>query len=372
MKIALVTYHQVYNYGSSLQAYATKRTLEKLGCAVDILNYVPTRFSNYGSVVQTYREKAYFSHNPIKCLLVTLVCIPSRKKQKKVFNKFDRYLNLGEELTEKDMYHLSDTFDAYFTGSDQVWNNYYGGFDKIFFLDFVKNAPCFAYSASFGKEQFDKQEYEWLSRNLQKYELISVREKSGTDVLRTMGINSVQLLDPVYTLSKDEWAEITDERVILEDYILIYQLNSRNCLLEKAIKLQQEKKVKKIVVIEYERRKRDSRATYISLPTVNMFLSLFRYAKYVVTDSFHGTSFSIKFNREFAVALPPNFKGRIQSILEILELENRVISIENPIESIVQKSIDWNNVNRQLTAETKKNVQFLKNCIEIIKANSEG
>lgn len=371
MKVALITYHQVYNYGSSLQAYATKKLIEKSGCNVEIINYVPERFRNYGSFLQTYREKAYFCKNPLKCLLVTLICMPSRKKQKRVFSMFEHFLSLGSEIYREDLVQLNGQYDAFFTGSDQVWNNHYGGFDEAFFLDFVGDSNCYAYSASFGKDRFDDKELNQLRKLLSKYRLLSVREKSGLPILKRLGFTGVQLLDPVYTLSKNEWLSIAESYSISENYILVYQLNSRNCLLEEAIKLKRATNTAKIVVIEYERRKHDSRAEYESLPTVNRFLNLFAHAKYVVTDSFHGTSFSLKFNIEFFVALPPNFQGRIQSVLQLVGLENRKICKARPIDQICEESIDWDIVNRILEDEAQRNSKFISECINDI-ANRVG
>ena len=372
MKAALITYHQVYNYGSSLQAYATKKTIEKNGCEVEIINYVPERFRNYGSFKQTYQEKAYFNKNPLKCLLISLFCMPSRRKQKQVFSQFDTYLNLKEEVYQEDLTGLNNFYDIFFTGSDQVWNNHFGGFDNAFFLSFVKDANCYAYSASFGKDQFDKEEREFLKKSLSKYRRISVRENTGVDIVRSLGYKAIQLLDPVYALSAQEWQAIAEPRAIEEDYILVYQLNSKNALLEKAVELQTAEKISKIVVIEYERRRRDSRATYEALPSVNRFLSLLAHAKYVVTDSFHGTSFSLKFNREFFVALPPSFQGRIKSVLQLFDLESRVINSSHMIEQIAREHIDWEHVNCILSEQTERNCQFIRECIADARENMEG
>ena len=371
MKAALITYHQVYNYGSSLQAYATKKTIENNGCEVEIINYVPERFRNYGSIRQTYQEKAYYNKNPLKCLLITLFCMPSRRKQKRVFSQFDDYLALGEEVYQESLHKLNNCFDLYFTGSDQVWNNHFGGFDSAFFLDFLRNKNCYAYGASFGKDQFEKKEKDYLKKALSKYRRISVRENTGVEIVNSLGYAAIQLLDPIYALSVQEWLTIAEPRVIEEDYILIYQLNSKNALLEKAIELQAAEKIPRIVVIEYERRRRDRRATYEALPPVNRFLSLVAHAKYVVTDSFHGTSFSLKFNRDFFVALPPNFQGRIKSVLQLVGLESRMINNNHKITRIAKEQIDWDHVNTILSEEVKRNCQFIKECIADARSNME-
>lgn len=367
MKVALITYHQVYNYGSSLQAYATQKLIERNGCNVEIINYVPERFRNYGSFLQTYREKSWFCKNPLKCLLITFVCMPSRRKQKKIFSMFDHFLNLGNVIYKKDLVQLNGKYDAFFTGSDQVWNNHFGGFDTAFFLDFVGDSKCYAYSASFGKDNFDEKELHQLKKLLSKYCYVSVREKSGISILKRIGFNGIQLLDPIYALSKSEWLSIAEFPSTSKDYILVYQLNSKNRLIEEAVKLKEVTNTRKIVIIEYERRKHDPRVEYVSLPTVNRFLGLFANAKYVVTDSFHGTSFSLKFNKEFFVALPPNFQGRIQNVLQLVELESRIIGQSRSVDQICLESIDWDTVNCILEKEAQRNFKFMSKCISDIK-----
>ena len=228
-KVAIITYHKVYNCGSSLQAYATLQTFLKLGMDATIINYIPERFKGYGSFRQTFAEKKFFS-NSLKALVMTLLSYRSRKKQKEQFDKFDKYLHLGNEIYDEEL-SLMHEYDIYFTGSDQVWNDYFGGFEKAYFLDFVKQGkPCYAYSASFGKSQFSFDEKNKLRQLLSKYSKISVRENTGKQILEEIGIKSVQLLDPIYVLSREEWSRIA-ESPIEGKYILRYQISYKsNCI----------------------------------------------------------------------------------------------------------------------------------------------
>lgn len=360
-KVAIITYHKVYNCGSSLQAYATLQTFLKLGIDVTIINYVPERFKNYGSFRQTFAEKRYFS-NTLKALIVTLLSYKSRKKQKQQFDKFDKYLHLGNEIYDEEL-SLMPEYDIYFTGSDQVWNDYFGGFEKAYFLDFVKHGkPCYAYSASFGKSQFSVDEKNRLRQLLSKYSKISVRENTGKQILAELDIKSVQLLDPIYVLSRDEWSKIA-ESPIEGKYILIYQISHKSNCIEYAKHLSTKVGGLPIYFIEYERRPHKDGINYFSAPTVNQFLGLIRNATYMITDSFHGTSFSLKFNRTFFAIMPPAFPGRLKSILDLLGLQNRIVSSVSELDDKLSDNINWEKVNLTLNVEAVKNISFIKKCI---------
>lgn len=360
-KIAIITYHKVYNCGSSLQAYATLQTFLKLGVDAQIINYIPERFRYYGSFKQTFAEKRYFS-NSAKALIMTLLSYKSRNKQKKQFDKFDKYLHLGAEIYNEDL-SLMPEYDIYFTGSDQVWNDYFGGFEKAYFLNFVKHGkPCYAYSASFGKNQFNLDEKNKLRQLLSKYSKISVRENTGKKILAELNIESVQLLDPIYVLSRDEWSKIA-ESPIEGKYILIYQISYKSNCIEYAKHLSTKVGGLPIYFIEYERRPHKYGINYFSAPTVNQFLGLIRNATYMVTDSFHGTSFSLKFNRTFFAVMPPAFPGRLKNILELLGLQNRIVSSVSELEDKLSYNINWEKVNATLKIEAEKNILFLKECL---------
>ncbi len=366
-KIAIITYHKVYNYGSSLQAYATKKAFEEFSSKVEIINFVPDRYKNYGSFKQVYSEKMFYTNNPVKGLLMTLKSINIRRKQKSAFDKFDYYLDLGEECDSDKLYKEPIIADLYVTGSDQVWNNFYGGFEKCFFWDFIsKEANCVAYSASFGKSEFSESERDELNKLLKKYKLISVRENTGKTILDSLNISSIQLLDPVYYISKDEWDELKDIPPIAKDrYILVYQLDSHGNLIQEAKKLQAQFTDYKIIFIETEKKKRYKDIIYATVPTVNEFLGLFSNASFIITDSFHGTTFSICMNKNFSCVLPKRYANRIESVLSILNLKNRVISKNRDILSIYDEPINWSNIEEKLSTERSKMRTFISDCVKI-------
>lgn len=311
----------------------------------------------------------FYTNNPIKGLLMTLKSIGIRKKQKRTFDKFDKYLHLGKEIDSEGLKTQGVKADTYVTGSDQVWNNFYGGFEKSFFLDFVPSgSKCFAYSASFGKSSFNEKEMSELKGLLAKYSLISVRENTGKQILNSLGISGIQLLDPVYYLGIDDWKGLMTDKMpnCGREYILIYQLDSHGSLIDRAKELKKKMHDVDLVFIETEKHKRIHGVHYVIVPTVNEFLNLFYNAKYVITDSFHGTTFSICLHKEFFCVLPKRYSNRIESVLEIFGLGNRVITENRTVDAILSTQINWLAIEHILTEERKRMKEFIIKCLELL------
>lgn len=255
--------------------------------------------------------------------------------------------------------------DIYCTGSDQTWNSdYNGGILTPYFLEYApEKKPRIAYSASFGKEKLADWEVEDTKKLLQKYSAISIREKSGIDILNNLGLEGIHLLDPTLALSPDEWKPITSKSLFDEKYILIYQLNKSK---DFDLYVKKFAKVKGIPLVRIaffpEQVLQPGKMIYI--PSVEDFLSLFYYAEFVITDSFHGTAFSINFNKEFAVIYPPRYSTRLLSILQLTGLENRIVTDHNDF-SCLNKKIDYQKVNTILKEERNKVKVFLLDALNL-------
>jgi len=294
MKIGIITYHRVRNYGSVLQSYALMKYLEKMGHDVYIINYIPKPHS-------TYME---FLGSPEGSLLRKTVYIlgsfPLRLKVYKVYKNFrKRYLKLSKKeytrATDFAKYPLD--MDVYITGSDQVWNSRYN-FQKVtneypYYLDFTPDkAKRISYASSFGEESLDLTFDAYISSLIGRYSYLSVREKSGLKKLSSLGRNDgLHVLDPTLLLEQKDWMPIFGQVNIKEKYLLIYepQREKANKFKEYAVKIAKEKNLK-IVKINKEYRKEPWIDTAL-YPSVNDFLSLFFNADFVLTNSFHGIAF---------------------------------------------------------------------------------
>lgn len=367
MKVGLITLHNVKNYGSVLQTYATQKLFRDLGCEVDVINYSRKELMDENLLENRINTSRIFSQNFITRMIGKILLGNSVKKQCKVFNEFlNKNINLTKRYNSfEELVENVPEADIYCTGSDQVWNSDWNkGIQKAFFLEFVQDKPKISYAASFGKSELDQEEIEITKEMLKKYDHISAREKSAVKIIHDLGIKEVEhVLDPTLMLNKEEWSKLKTDIKHKGKYILVYQLNTKNPEFDQYVK--KLSRIKKIPVIRvsnviYQAFKYGK---FVYCPTVNEFLTYFLNAEYIVTDSFHATGFSINFNKKFVSIFPKKFSTRLQSILELTGLENRRVQDFNNF-SIIDKEIDYQKVNEIIEKERKKSMDYLKNAIK--------
>ena len=362
MKISIITLHNIKNYGSALQTYATQCKFEQYGMDVEIVDFNRKGTSD-DELLEALVKRSKFGKNFFTRILYREFQRPNVKKGCSVFNEFlKKYINLtpNKYHTLAELRANIPSADIYCTGSDQVWNSGWNeGILEEFFLEYApKGSRCITYASSIGKDKLDDWELNRTKELLRKYNAISVREASAVKILSDMSIKSVQVIDPTLILDTNQWEKIIDKPVIKEKYILVYQLY-RNKQFDKYANAVAKKMGYKLVRISYKYDQLLKKGKFIWMPKVTEFLSLFYNAEFVITDSFHGTAFSINFNKKFISIYPYKYSGRISSILKLTGLEERHLSDYKDFE-IINKEIDYKRVNEILSNERKKTDQFLK------------
>lgn len=361
MKIAVITLHRVFNYGSILQAYATQKILEEIGHDVEIIDYITEQ--------RTLRRLIFNIPNSKKSLFSKVVYIPlkifSIIIKKLVFGRFmHKNLNLTKKkyISYTDLQRSIPEADIYITGSDQVWNSEYNeGIDKGFFLEFVPSKyKRIAYSSSFGKEKLDDCEYNETKNFIHKYANISVREDTALEILNELGYsNATCVLDPTLQMEKEEWIKLAKRRVVKEKYLLLMLLyNEDNSGTEYAQIIAKQKGLK-IVKLSWEYKKPKGVDILKTHKSPEEFLSLFLYADYIVTNSFHGLAYSINFNKDFIIIPRNEFNTRIESMLRLTNLQSRML-VNGFSQRVIDMKIDYVKINSILEEERKKGVKYLK------------
>lgn len=367
MKVGIITRHAIANYGSILQSYATQKIFEDINCTSQIINYI-REDEKTENLINTYiNSSKFFSKNFITKMMYKIAQGYNIKKMNNEFAKFrEKYL----KLTEKEYNNSEDfkenlpEFDIYCTGSDQVWGKIGNDeFDENYFLEFVpKDKKCISYAASFGKSSLSEE----LSKNIKeltnKYSTILVREDTAKQYLKENNVDSnvQQVLDPTLLLDSKEWEKLVEDINLKKPYYLVYQLH-HNKEFEKYVKNIERKgiTVYRINPSIYFAMKPGK---FIYLPTPGQFLGAIKNAECVLTDSFHGTVFSLIFNRNFIDFLPKVTGTRISSLLKLVNLEERIINNKENFE-ILNKEIDFNKVNNTLNFEREKSIKLLKDAI---------
>lgn len=366
MKIAVITRHAVSNYGSLLQAFATQQVLESMGYTCEIIDYIRDDETYTKHEITLLKGKAKWNNNLIKKMLYLLLRQPEAiiagkkfAKERKIYLKTGRrYSNINELVNNK------PEANVYITGSDQVWGPVENGtYDPAYCLSFTYDEDKrIAYAASFGRTEMDNALCNFFSKNLSRYNHIAVREDSAVLSLNKIGIEAKQVLDPTLLLDKDTWMKYTVP-VNYGEYILVYQLH-HNDKLDIYAKAVSKKMNIKLIRVSATLHQITRSGKFVWLPNVKNFLSLISNAKYMITDSFHGTAFAINFNIPFVEILPNNKTGsRNISILKMTQLTERILVDEGDYD-LVSKSIDFNYANSILNTKREESIQILKSMIE--------
>ena len=367
-KVGIITLHRVVNYGSVLQTYALQEKIKHLGYDVEIIDYYPERLTMFGMLKRIKNKSDKFEHSLILRTLAKVIIFPSYIIR---FNMFFSFLNKYIKMTQKTYKSIDEvnngkfSYNIYCTGSDQVWNcGWNEKFDYPYYLNFAPdNKKKIAYAASFGKSKLDKEEIAETRNMLSRYDRISLRETSGVDIVEALGIKgSVNVVDPTLLLDGEEWRKISSNKYNSSDYILVYNLN-RNKKIDKYAENLSKYTGLKVRFLSYQLHEFYKKGKIMCNPKVEDFLALIDNAKYVITDSFHATAFSINFNTPFVIVYPEKYSTRLQSILKITGLENRVAQNENDLD-VVKRKIDFEKVNKRINIEREKSLSWLKESLK--------
>lgn len=274
-----------------------------------------------------------------------------------------KYLNINPFKKKR---KINDEFDKYIVGSDQVWNLNITEHDMAFFLDFVvDNKKKNSYAASIGVDGYQSEDEILLKQSIKSFDNISVREKDATNYIKGICDNEKYIynhIDPVFLTDADDWRKIasTSRIKIKNPYVLIYSFES----VELAFKIARKFTVKqnlKIVVIRADKIKRIHEASCCRSVGPCEFLYLIDNASLVVTDSFHGTAFSIIFNKQF-YSIPFNgTNSRISNILDIFGFQNRLVSSQD--QCSCEDIVDYKDYDITLKQQIDSSTNYLKHII---------
>lgn len=367
--IGLITYHAAYNFGSVLQAYATQYTLQKLGYQVEIIDYrTPSQTLWYTQDITLKKGK--------RSLIEAPFFLRVWRARKRRARKFEVFMSEKMNLTPKTHTCFDDFKDLSYpiliSGSDQVWNFKCGEFrfepwDAIrpYFLDFGNPKKRIAYASSFGMptEEYVRK----CAPYLEHYDSLSTREPIGKRFLECAINRPVTLVaDPTWLLDKDQWSKLLTGESYRKPYILIYSLslNWRHAgKWLRAVKNLADKKKYSIYCI--------SPLHPLIYPGIKMvddagpldFLSLIKDAKLVVTNTFHGTIFSMNFEVPFiSCEVKPN--SRQGQILAMCGLSHRIANSPQELAEFKQAyELDFSGSTARLIDLRNKSVDYLKNAL---------
>lgn len=367
-KIGIITFNfTLDNYGQVLQYLATQEYLKELGHKAILVEPNGWRKTFFRYIKWTFQVLGGFLKRITLCKFHTAnkknSAIESREIKKQVL--FKQWATITENQEKNHPRHFNEfkkkffsfmlgtyddilekNFDSFCVGSDQTWSG--AGFHWL--LGWVPpKTKRFSIAPSIGHRKFTKSEIKSFIPYLKKFDFITVREENGLQFCKQCGRNdAIKVLDPVFLLRAESYNSFIDLPKKKEDpYVLIYMLGGEIELpIEEIFSFCKQKGLK----IKYiESQGRNENLDNKVFATVGEWLGLIKEASFVITNSFHGTAFSIIFQKPFLtfplINLMKDMNGRIYDLTEQMGLKERIYKGNM---NILMKKIDWSTSNQQI------------------------
>lgn len=368
MKIALLSFHNAYNYGAALQAYGLQCAVQQLGVKCEYINYQNT-FRKHAYDMRFQLSQAIINKKAVSAAK-SFVGMPVMAKRAKKFEGFySKYLHVTKRVyeTSEEARETNNFYDKFIVGSDQVWNYSNNGGDTAYLLDFVDDySKKISYSSSFGVSALTPEQKRIYGEYLSRFNRLSTRESIGTEIIEEVtGRKAHLVLDPVFLAGKAEWDKIrVGDTAGGKKYIFFYTNRQSQItdFLNTSYASDEDFHVLSTHITPKELL--DKRVK----PRISMspeeFLEEINGAELVVTASFHCLALAIIYHKQFVVLLTGNHgkDERITNLLKITGLENRVLTCTTNREQIAE-TIDYNEVDRKLDKYLKNSREYLRRAI---------
>lgn len=351
MKIGILTHHYVKNFGAYLQAYSLINTLKNKYPSAQI------EFIDYKVGKHEYKNSIhYFGFKASRG--DTLSGYFGRIGLFFTFLKYENYLKKSKRFTSSSEINQNN-YDLIIIGSDEVWNFNDIAYDPVKFGYGLK-VNAITYAASAGNSKYNKTIYKEIVEGVKNLKAISVRDDVTEQLANELTHQQVsRVLDPVFLYDyKSECSKKIERIVSQKDYILIYDCVLNDDQVKSLVKYANDNNLNILGAGEY-------RNWYSSADTVNIspfeWIYLFEHAKAIITGTFHGTSFAVKYNKPFAVyATFPNRISKVESLLKMFDLESRIVTDPNTnLIGILENDIKYEKVNNVIADMKNHSLNYL-------------
>ena len=366
-RIGILTMHRVQNYGSALQAYALQEYINRLGYDVELIDYI---FPN-----RKHKQRRSLKKIIKSTLFKWIFALPLLRKNKRFARFYSDYYKCSEQQfnNPQSLMQYDYPYDVLMTGSDQVWNPIHIFTDTSFFLPFAHaHTPKIAYAPSFSVASVPEGFDTIIRPYVEAYSHISVREKSGLNIMKSLTDKEVSMVcDPTLLLTKADWSVLAaqSEIKINEPYILVYVLSyaynpypAINAIIEK---VQQELDMPLILLDAPVLDMKFKNARFIKDAGPAEFLYLVQHASFVITTSFHGTAFALNFGIPFYSVIRDRsgFDTRMIDLLESVDADRAIV-----YNQLIDKSItmDYACVGGRLEALRRHSQAYILNSLNSV------
>ncbi len=346
------------NYGSALQTWALHQAIEKLGYTPVLVDYCPDILADkdplnpFGNM---------WDKNDESKRMVELT-MPAIRSNYEKFDRFyhERFIRTIQKYTSENFDEIhKENIDGFVCGSDTIFCiDEFNGFDDGYYANYPEmRGKSVSYAASFGDSHFDTDSYKTLNERVKNFKALGIRESSMIPyLLKNTDVPVQRTIDPTLLLTSDDYDKITATQEYDFPYLLLYTRRYNPKMEAYAERVAKEKNLK---IVEISLRAVNAEKGHIMRydAGVEEFLSLVKHSAFVVTNSFHGTIFSVQYRRPFVVFSREQCDTKIEELLSLFGLSTNMLV--NGTESF-QNEIDYEAVHNKIVAERKKSIEFLK------------
>jgi hypothetical protein len=370
MNVAVVTIHDHLNYGAVLQAFALNKIVRELGhqCRTIDLGMEPASSRRY--------SRSKHPGEQLKNLYLLFHRNDNHRHRKRFGDFVRRHIPLSDVRYQSldQLVASPPQFDVYVTGSDQVWHpvKLDRAIGHAFHLSFAASDRhrLVAYAPSFGVSDIPERHVPRLREYLFRYHSLSVREKSGQEIVsRLTGKEAEIVLDPTLLLRVEEYRSIARVPSISEEYLLVYpmELGMDGVFWDMVRRVKERLSLQTVILLPLRFHYRWlllADKTILDAGPAE-FLGLFDRAAFVCTNSFHGTAFSVLFQKGFLCAPHSVTNSRVHSLLEQLGLLSRQVISADPqrIQKALSETMDYARIRRCLDDRVRRSIAYLEGAL---------
>lgn len=358
MKIAIATMTGE-NYGSALQAYALQHSFAELGVDTCIIRYVNKNMIRR----KLSRIKRLLRNNPNYRFRRIWSDIKNKEKNKKINAFYNSHLHMLEVNNLDKIEYLFEP-QAYVCGSDQIWNPQFQP-NSLFYLDLGKrNIKRYSYACSLAVDELSIEQETYYKEKLSDFLGVSVREKTGQNLLReVLRDKDVRTdIDPVLLYDAEKWKGLESKKYSDDRFILLYMLRPTEELIRFAEWFSGIIEEKVIYLGDYYYN--SPRIIFSGNDGVEDFLSAIIHADFVITNSFHATAFSVLFEKKFGSMVIERTGSRVRDFLKMVNLEDRIIDEKTTVEDLLNEP-NYTKARTVLKIKRKASLQYLNTIKEM-------
>lgn len=361
--VGILTFHRSRSYGASLQAYATLKALQKIGCDAEFIDYTNAFEQRMHKPRGNRLERLY---RYIRWVIKSTLLRDAYWKQR-AFGNIDSFYEGHISKQEYCNHHalMNAHYDVMLAGSDQIWNpEITNGLDTAFLLEFGQAKRRVAYASSMGSKAVNEETEDQFRRLIPAFDAIGVREAFVREQLSPFTDKEIAVVcDPTFLLQRCDWDSVADSVEVrritkLPRYALSYFVSGytkHNMELAASAKMLSDVPLCNIHMNRYRRRGIDRMLAGITCPE---FLALIKNAEYVITDSFHGIVFSIVFEKSFIPLTNQKNPVRVRELMHALGLEDRIDDSQ-----ALQQAIDYDVVRARVAEMRDKGLSWLEDAL---------